>query len=479
MNRSIIIYMLGWIMNMEAIFMTLPVVTAVVYRESIGFIYLGVAAVCGLLGFMCTRKKPCTKMFFAREGFVTVSLGWIVLSFFGCMPFVISGEIPHIIDAMFEIVSGFTTTGSSIIPKVEDMSHATLMWRSFSHWIGGMGILVFILAILPMAGDYNMHIMRAESPGPSVGKLVPKIRITAKLLYSIYFCMTIVMMILLLLGKMPLFDSICMSFGAAGTGGFACRNSGQADYTVYQQAVITIFMLLFGVNFNVYYLLLIRRPKDAGRCEELRGYLAVVAIAILLITINIRSLFPSLFMAFHQAAFQVSSIITTTGYSTIDYNSWPEFSKTILLLIMFIGACAGSTGGGVKVSRLVVLVKTVRKELIQFLHPQVIRKIKMDGKVVEHEVVRSINVFMVAYTLLFSLSVFLLAFDGEDLITNFTAVAATFNNIGPGLELVGPSKNFGIFSEPAKLVLIFDMLAGRLEIFPVLILFSRETWKKF
>lgn len=269
MNRSIIIYMLGWIMNMEAIFMTLPVVTAVVYRESIGFIYLGVAAVCGLLGFMCTRKKPCTKMFFAREGFVTVSLGWIVLSFFGCMPFVISGEIPHIIDAMFEIVSGFTTTGSSIIPKVEDMSHATLMWRSFSHWIGGMGILVFILAILPMAGDYNMHIMRAESPGPSVGKLVPKIRITAKLLYSIYFCMTIVMMILLLLGKMPLFDSICMSFGAAGTGGFACRNSGQADYTVYQQAVITIFMLLFGVNFNVYYLLLIRRPKDAGRCEEL------------------------------------------------------------------------------------------------------------------------------------------------------------------------------------------------------------------
>ena len=479
MNRSIIIYMLGWIMNMEAIFMTLPVITAVVYRESIGFIYLGVAVVCGLLGFLCTRKKPCTKMFFAREGFVTVSLGWIVLSFFGCIPFVISGEIPHIIDAMFEIVSGFTTTGSSIIPKVEDMSHATLMWRSFSHWIGGMGILVFILAILPMAGDYNMHIMRAESPGPSVGKLVPKIRITAKLLYSIYFCMTIVMMILLLLGKMPLFDSICMSFGAAGTGGFACRNSGQADYTVYQQAVITIFMLLFGVNFNVYYLLLIRRPKDAGRCEELRGYLAVVAIAILLITINIRNLFPSLFMAFHQAAFQVSSIITTTGYSTIDYNSWPEFSKTILLLIMFIGACAGSTGGGVKVSRLVVLVKTVRKELIQFLHPQVIRKIKMDGKVVEHEVVRSINVFMVAYTLLFSLSVFLLAFDGEDLITNFTAVAATFNNIGPGLELVGPSKNFGIFSEPAKLVLIFDMLAGRLEIFPVLILFSRETWKKF
>ena len=252
MNRSIIIYMLGWIMNIEALFMLLPVLTAAVYKENIGYIYLGVAVVCGLLGFAWTRKKPKTKMFFAREGFVTVSLGWIILSFFGCMPFVISGEIPHIIDAMFEIVSGFTTTGSSIIPKVEELSKASLMWRSFSHWIGGMGILVFILAILPMAGDYNMHIMRAESPGPSVGKLVPKIRITAKLLYTIYFCMTVVMVILLLVGKMPVFDSICMSFGAAGTGGFACRNSGQADYTVYQQGVITVFMLLFGVNFNLF-----------------------------------------------------------------------------------------------------------------------------------------------------------------------------------------------------------------------------------
>ena len=368
MNRNIIIYMLGWIMNIEALFMMLPVLTAAVYKENIGFIYLGVAVVCGLLGVACTRKKPKTKMFFAREGFVTVSLGWIVLSFFGCMPFVISGEIPHIIDAMFEIVSGFTTTGSSIIPKVENLSKASLMWRSFSHWIGGMGILVFILAILPMAGDYNMHIMRAESPGPSVGKLVPKIRITAKLLYTIYFCMTIVMMILLLIGKMPLFDSICMSFGAAGTGGFACRNSGQADYTVYQQGVITVFMLLFGVNFNVYYLMLIRKPKDAFRCEELRGYLAIVVIAILLITINIRSLFPSLFMAFHQAAFQVSSIITTTGYSTIDYNVWPEFSKSILLLIMFIGACAGSTGGGMKVSRIMIAFKEIKKEMASAQH---------------------------------------------------------------------------------------------------------------
>ena len=438
MNRSIIIYMLGWIMNMEAIFMTLPVVTAVVYRESIGFIYLGVAAVCGLLGFMCTRKKPCTKMFFAREGFVTVSLGWIVLSFFGCMPFVISGEIPHIIDAMFEIVSGFTTTGSSIIPKVEDMSHATLMWRSFSHWIGGMGILVFILAILPMAGDYNMHIMRAESPGPSVGKLVPKIRITAKLLYSIYFCMTIIMMILLLLGKMPLFDSIC----------------------------------------NVYYLLLIRRPKDAGRCEELRGYLAVVAIAILLITINIRSLFPSLFMAFHQAAFQVSSIITTTGYSTIDYNSWPEFSKTILLLIMFIGACAGSTGGGMKVSRVMIAFKEIKKEMASVIHPRSVKVLKFEGKPLEHNTLRSLNAYIIVYFMIFGISTLIVSLDNYDFMTSFSAVAANLNNIGPGMSVVGPASNYSMMSYLSKTVLIFDMLAGRLELFPMLVLLSPGTWKR-
>ena len=478
MNRNIIIYMLGWIMNIEALFMMLPVLTAAVYKENIGFIYLGVAVVCGLLGVACTRKKPKTKMFFAREGFVTVSLGWIVLSFFGCMPFVISGEIPHIIDAMFEIVSGFTTTGSSIIPKVEDLSKASLMWRSFSHWIGGMGILVFILAILPMAGDYNMHIMRAESPGPSVGKLVPKIRITAKLLYTIYFCMTIVMMILLLIGKMPLFDSICMSFGAAGTGGFACRNSGQADYTVYQQGVITVFMLLFGVNFNVYYLMLIRKPKDAFRCEELRGYLAIVVIAILLITINIRSLFPSLFMAFHQAAFQVSSIITTTGYSTIDYNVWPEFSKSILLLIMFIGACAGSTGGGLKVSRVIILLKSVKKELFSLLHPRSVKIIKIESKPVEHQVIRSINTFLVAYLVIFVLSTVIVSLDNFDFTTNFTAVAATFNNIGPGLGAVGPTGNFSGFSAMSKWVMMFDMLAGRLEVFPMLLLFAPSTWKK-
>lgn len=478
MNQNIIIYMLGWIMNIEALFMMLPVLTAAVYKENIGFIYLGVAVVCGLLGVACTRKKPKTKMFFAREGFVTVSLGWIVLSFFGCMPFVISGEIPHIIDAMFEIVSGFTTTGSSIIPKVEDLSKASLMWRSFSHWIGGMGILVFILAILPMAGDYNMHIMRAESPGPSVGKLVPKIRITAKLLYTIYFCMTIVMMILLLIGKMPLFDSICMSFGAAGTGGFACRNSGQADYTVYQQGVITVFMLLFGVNFNVYYLMLIRKPKDAFRCEELRGYLAIVVIAILLITINIRSLFPSLFMAFHQAAFQVSSIITTTGYSTIDYNVWPEFSKSILLLIMFIGACAGSTGGGMKVSRIMIAFKEIKKEMASVIHPRSIKVLKYEGKPLEHNTLRSLNAYIIVYFMIFAVSTLVISLDNFDFMTSFSAVAANLNNIGPGMSVVGPASNYSMMSYLSKTVLIFDMLAGRLELFPMLVLLSPGTWKR-
>lgn len=478
MNFNIIIYMLGWIMNIEALFMLLPVMTAAIYRESIGFIYLGVAAVCGLIGFFCTRKKPRLTMFFAREGFVTVAFGWIVLSFFGCMPFVISGEIPHIIDAMFEIVSGFTTTGSSIIPQVEDMSRATLMWRSFSHWIGGMGILVFILAILPMAGDYNMHIMRAESPGPSVGKLVPKLRITAKLLYSIYLGMTIVMVILLLVGGMPLFDSICMSFGAAGTGGFSCRNFGQAGYTIYQQGVITVFMLLFGVNFNVYFLMLIRRPREAFRCEELRGYLAAVAISILLITINIRSLFPSLFMAFHQAAFQVSSIITTTGYATVDYNQWPEFSKCILLLIMFIGACAGSTGGGMKVSRVMIAFKEVKKEMSAVIHPRSVKVLKYEGKALDHNVLRSLNAYIILYFLIFGISLLIVSLDNFDFMTSFSAVAANLNNIGPGMSMVGPVSNYSSLSYLSKTVLIFDMLAGRLELFPMLVIMSPGTWKQ-
>ncbi len=478
MNQSIIIYMLGWIMNIEALLLLLPVATAVVYGEQIWVCYLSVAAICAVLGFACTRSKPKSKIFFAKEGFVIVSLGWLVLSFFGCLPFMMSGEIPHFIDAMFEIVSGFTTTGSSILPEVEKLSKAALMWRSFSHWIGGMGILVFILAILPMAGDYNMHIMRAESPGYSVGKLAPKIGITAKLLYSIYFFMTVVMFLLLLAGRMPVFDSICMTFGAAGTGGFACRNFGQAGYTMYQQGVIALFMMLFGINFNVYFLLLIKRPKDALRCEEFRGYIAIIAAAVILITINVRHLFPSLFEAAHHVFFQVSSIITTTGYSTVDYDKWPEFSKCIILLIMFVGACAGSTGGGMKVSRIMIAFKEVKKEMEAVIHPRSVKVLKYEGKVLDHNTLRTLNAYIIVYFLIFAGSLLIVSLDNYDFMTSFSAVTANLNNIGPGMSVVGPASNFSMMSYLSKSVLIFDMLAGRLELFPVLVLLSPGTWKR-
>lgn len=479
MNYSIIFYIMGWILNFEVAFMVPPCIVALIYGEQAGWSFVITMALCLLIGVPLVIKKPKKQIFYTSEGFVTVSLCWVVMSIMGAPLFLFSGSITSPVDALFETVSGFTTTGASILSDVEVLPKSILFWRSFTHWIGGMGVLVFILSLLPLTGGSHMNLMKAESPGPSVSRLVPKVRLTAKPLYSIYIFMTVVEILFLLAGKMPLFDAVTVTFGTAGTGGFAIKNNSIAGYSPYIQNVVTVFMILFGVNFNVYFLILMKRVGQAFRTEELRWYLIIIAVSIGIITVNTAGLYRSLGDAAHHASFQVASIITTTGFATQDFDLWPQASKTILVLLMFIGACAGSTGGGVKVSRLVVLVKTVRKELIQFLHPQVIRKIKMDGKVVEHEVVRSINVFMVAYTLLFSLSVFLLAFDGEDLITNFTAVAATFNNIGPGLELVGPSKNFGIFSEPAKLVLIFDMLAGRLEIFPVLILFSRETWKKF
>lgn len=478
MNSGIIIYLLGWIMNIEALFLMIPCLTAAVYGESIGFCYLAVAAACGLIGFLCVRKKPASKIFFAREGFVTVSLGWIILSLFGCMPFLLGGEITRFEDALFEIVSGFTTTGASILDKVEDLSKASLIWRSFSHWIGGMGILVFLLAVLPMTGDYNMHIMRAESPGPSVGKLVPKIRFTAKLLYSIYLFLTVVMFLLLLAGSMPLFDSLCMTFGAAGTGGFSCRNFGQAGYTAYQQNVITIFMLLFGVNFNVYYLFLIRKPKDAFKCEELRGYLFIVVAAIVLITLNTWGMFPDLKTAVHHVAFQVASIITTTGYSTVDFNQWPEFSKTLLLGIMFIGACAGSTGGGMKVSRVMIAFKEIKKELASVIHPRSVKVLKYEGKALDHNTLRSINAFIIVYFIILGVSVLLVSLDNFDFGTSFSAVVATLNNIGPGISEVGPAANFSGLSAMSKWVLIFDMLAGRLELFPMLVLLSPGTWIK-
>ena len=479
MNYSIIIYIIGWILKLEAAFMLLPGITAIIYREKTGFVFLITMALCLAAGIPLTRKKPKQKAFYTKEGFVTVALSWIVLSIMGAVPFVLSGAIPHPIDALFETVSGFTTTGASILSDVECLPHCVLIWRSFTHWIGGMGVLVFILSLLPLTGGYHMNLMKAESPGPSVGKLVPKVQSTAKILYSIYLGLTLLQIILLLCGKMPLFDTLCTAFGTAGTGGFGIKNNSIAGYSTYIQVVVTIFMILFGINFNVYFFLLTKKFTQAFKCEEVRYYLGIIAVAIIIITFNVRHMFGSVGEALQHASFQVGSIITTTGFATTDFNLWPQVSRTILIILMFVGACAGSTGGGIKVSRFVILCKTIRKELHLYIHPNAVKKIKMDQKVVPHEVVRATNIFLIVYVLIFFGSVFLIAFDNFDYTTNFTAVAATLNNIGPGLELVGPTQNFNIFSYFSKSILIFDMLAGRLEIFPLLLLFVRDTWKKF
>lgn len=478
MNYGMILHMLGWICYFEAVFMMLPVLVALIYRESAGYAYLGVMALCAVIGFLATRRKVRNRKIYGRDGLVIVALGWIVLSIFGALPFVISGDIPSFVDALFETISGFTTTGSSILSNVEALSHANLFWRSFTHWIGGMGVLVFILAILPMTGGAGMHIMRAESPGPSVSKLVPKIRTTAMILYGIYLLMTVVQIFLMLLAGTPLFDAITLSFGSAGTGGFAVKNDGLASYTNLQQAIVTVAMILFGINFNVYYLLFRKKWKQAFTCTEMLVYLGIISASVLAITVSVRPMFPSLYQAFHHTAFQVGSIITTTGYSTVDFNAWPPMARTILVLIMFVGACAGSTGGGIKVSRLVILLKGVYKEILMACHPRSVKKVQMDGHALSHEVVRSVNSFVVIYAVIFVVSLLVITLDGKDLVTNFTAVAATINNIGPGLNVVGPTGNFGSFSALSKLVLMFDMLAGRLELLPMLVLFVPSTWRK-
>ena len=480
MNYAMIRYIIGWILNFEAAFMSPSFVVGLIYREKSVWAIFATMLLCLVIGVpRVLLKRPKQAVFYAKDGFVSVGLSWVALSVMGALPFVISGSIPHPVDALFETVSGFTTIGSSILSDVEALPKCMLFWRSFTHWVGGMGVLVFMLTILPMSGGYHMNLMRAESPGPSVERFVPTVKSTAKILYGIYICLSLLELLLLLVGKMPMFDALTLTFGTAGTGGFGIKNDSIGSYTTYQQTVITIFMILFGVNFNVYFLFLLKKIRQGLKNEELRAYLGIILGAILLITVNIAGKFGNPFLAFHHAAFQVGSIITTTGYSTVDFNTWPTFSKTVLVLLMFIGASAGSTGGGIKVSRIVILAKSVKKELKQYLHPHSISKIKMDGKPVEHEVVRSINVFLIAYLLIYAVSILIVSLDNFDFTTTFTSVAATINNIGPGLDLVGPAANFGILSVPSKLVLIFDMLAGRLEIFPLLLLFVPDTWRKF
>ncbi len=478
MNYRIIVYIIGKVLMFESLFMAPALLTALIYREKAGYALLISMVICAAVGLLLSRKKYTRKAMYAREGFVAVALCWIVLSAFGALPFVISGEIPSFVDAMFEVVSGFTTTGSSILSDVESVPRCLLFWRSFTHWIGGMGVLVFVMAVLPMAGGNDMYLMKAESPGPSVGKLVPKVKGTALILYGMYIALSLIQMVFLLIGDMPLFDAILTMFGTAGTGGFGIKNDSIAGYSVYLQAVVTIFMILFGVNFNMYYLLLKRKYKEACSIAEVKVYFGIILISILLITLNISGMYDNLFKAFHDAAFQVGTIITTTGFATTDFELWPSFSKSILVLLMFIGACAGSTGGGIKVSRIVILFKSMLKELDVIVHPHNIKKLKMDGHVVEHSVVRSVNVYLASYVMIYAVSVILISIDNFDFTTNFTAVAATINNIGPGLSLVGPTQNFGLFSDFSKIVLIFDMLIGRLELFPLLILFSKNTWTK-
>ncbi|MDO4286659.1 MAG: TrkH family potassium uptake protein [Eubacteriales bacterium] len=477
MNHSIIRYILGHVLRVEGLLLLLPCLIAVYYSEATGWYFLLTAAICVVLGTCITWKKPKSTIFYLKEGCIATSLSWIFLSVFGCLPFWLSGEIPSFTNALFETISGFTTTGASILEDVEALSRCTLFWRSFTHWIGGMGVLVFLLAIIPLSGGSNINLMRAESPGPSVGKLVPKMRSTARILYGIYIGLTLLEIVLLYINGMPLFDSVTTSIGTAGTGGFGIKADSIAGYSVTLQWIVTIFMILFGVNFNAYYFILFRQFRKAFGMEEVRGYFLIIVVSVAMIAINIRHLTTSIFDAVTQSAFQVASIITTTGFATADFDQWPQASKTILVLLMFIGACAGSTGGGIKVSRFIISIRTVIAELRSYIHPKVISTVKMEDKPVEQDVIRATNVYFITFLLLFSASVLAVSLEGHDLTTNFTAVAATINNIGPGLARVGPTANFNFFSPFSKYVLMFDMLAGRLELFPLLILLHPTIWK--
>lgn len=478
MNYAIILYILGCVLKFESAFLVLPTFVGLLYRENTAIAYLVTGVGCLLLGLLLTRKKPGSSNLYTRDGFVAVSLSWIVMSIFGALPFVLTGEIPSYVDALFETISGFTTTGASILGDVEVLSHASLFWRSFTHWIGGMGVFVFIMAILPLMGGSTMNLMKAESPGPSVSKLVPHVKDTAKILYGIYIGITLCEIILLCILGMSLFDAMTTTFGTVGTGGFGIRNDSIGGYTPAIQNTVTVFMILSGINYTAYFFLLSGKLKDMFKVEEVRWYLGTIFFAAGLITLDIRGMYGSLHEALRHAFFQVGSIITTTGFSTTDFDLWPEMSKCILVILMFAGACAGSTGGGIKISRLMILFKSIHKEFSILIHPRQVKKIRMDSRPVEHEVVRSTNVFLAIYFVTLMVSTLLISVDEFNFTTNFTAVVATLNNIGPGLDLVGPTQNFSLFSGFSKFVLMFDMLAGRLELFPMFILLMPATWKR-
>ena len=479
MNYSIIRKILGVVTQFIGAFLLLPAVCGLCYGEKQCIVYFVLAVVYFVIGRLIAMRKIKDQAFYAREGFVVVGLSWIVLSVLGAIPLVITKDIPNFTNALFETVSGFTTTGSSILENVEGLSHTGLFWRSFTHWVGGMGVIVFILAFLPMTGGYNMNLMRAESPGPTVGKLVPKVKETAKILYMIYFGITVSELILLVIARMPLFDALCIAFGSAGTGGFGVKNSSCADYSMLQQGIITVFILMFGVNFNAYFYILRRKAGEVLKMSEVKAYFGVVAFAVITITINIHEMFPSVFQAFHHAAFQVGSIITTTGFATQDFDQWPQYSRALLVGIMFIGACAGSTGGGMKVSRVLIMFKTVSREIRKYLHPRAVTNVTMDGKTLDRSTLHSVSVYLSTYMFIFVFSMMAITMvESLDLETVFTSVACTFNNIGPGLSKVGPTCNFNMMKPFTKYILMFDMLAGRLELYPMLMLFTPSVWKK-
>ena len=482
MNVKMMGKFISQIIAIEAVFMIPALVISWCYGEMAavdGFLLtLGIMVlVAGLLFFTCRKAG---RLFGAREGLVCVGFSWIVLSLLGCLPFVFSGNIPHFVDAFFETVSGFTTTGASVVPSVEAMDKGILYWRSFSHWLGGMGVLVFLLAIAPSSKGtgFTMHLLRAESPGPDVGKLVPKMKQTAVILYSIYIALTVLNVIFLVCGGMSLFESVCTAFGTAGTGGFGVKNDSIASYSPYLQNVTTVFMFLFGINFSIYYLLLLKEFRSVFKDEELRMYLGVAFVSIVLITLNIRPLYDTLEETIRHAAFQVSSIMTTTGYATTDFDLWPSFSKSILLILMVIGASAGSTGGGFKCIRVLLLLKILRRNIRQSLNPQKVMVVRNNGRAVDEKVLANTNAYLAAYVIIIIISVLLISLDGFDFETNMSAVLACFNNIGPGMAAVGATCNYAAYSVFSKIVLSINMLAGRLEIFPILVLLSRSTWTR-
>ncbi len=479
MNNSVIRFILGYVIGFLGLFLMLPLFVALIYRESVWMSYALVALPCLIIGIINSYLKPRKFSFYLKEGFFCTGVSWVVLSAIGALPLWISGEIPSFIDALFESVSGFTTTGASILDNVELLSHASLFWRSFTHLLGGMGVLVFLLTVIPLAGGdgSQFNLMKAESPGPSVGKLVPKLKNTAQMLYIIYLGLTAIEIILLLISGMTPFEAINTGIATAGTGGFGIYADSLASFNAGSQWIVAIFMFLFGINFNFYYYILFRHAREAFRMEEVKMYSLLTLGAIGIITINIFSISNGFFDALTKAAFQVTSIQSSTGFSTTDFAQWPQASRCVLVVLMFIGACAGSTGGGIKVSRFVLMGKAVHKELISYIHPRSVRKTIMDGKPVNHDTIRSNNVFFGTFILVFFVSAFLLSFEDLDFSTVFTAVIATLSNIGPGMSLVGPASNFGFFSDFSKIILIIDMLAGRLELFPILMLFHPTIWR--